>query len=80
MYPGLFPNINKLINDLNGIWAALPHVESLQNHKKFFLKLKNEIPPKFSSKIPFKNWTLIKFKKVNFKYPNNKNLVLKEII
>ena len=75
----LVPNINKLISDLNGIWAALPHVKSLQNHKNFFLKLKNETSPKFSSKIQFKNWSLIQFKKVNFKYPNNKNLVLKEI-
>ena len=72
-------NINKLISDLNGIWAALPHVKSLQNHKKFFSQLKKETLPKYSNKIPFKNWSLIKFKKVNFEYPNNKNQVLKKV-
>ena len=61
----LVPNINKLISDLNGLWAALPHVKSLQNHKKFFLKLKMKFHQNFQVKS-FKNWTLIKFKKVNF--------------
>lgn len=75
----LVPNINKLISDLNGIWAALPHVESLQNHKKFFLKLKNKNFPKYSNKKQFQTWSLIKLQKVSFKYPNSKNLVLKEI-
>ena len=30
------PNVNKLITDLNGIWAALPHVKSLNEHLNIF--------------------------------------------
>ena len=29
------PNVNKLITDLNGIWAALPHVKSLNEHLNY---------------------------------------------
>lgn len=73
----LVPNINKLINDLNGIWAALPHVKSLENHNKVFLS--NKIKNKTIDKFKLGNWKEIKLHDVSFKYPKTKNYVLYKV-
>ena len=57
----IMPNANKLINDLNGIWAAKAHIKSLKNlHNQNF---KND---KFNQNhlVKINNWKTITFNNV----------------
>ena len=72
----IMPNANKLINDLNGIWAAKAHIKSLKNlHNQNF---KND---KFNQNhlVKINNWKTITFNNVFFRYPDEKNDVIKNI-
>ena len=60
------PNVNKLINDLNGIWNAYPHVISIQQHKKDFINL--DLNSNIKYKYKFSNWSSLKMIDVYFKY------------
>ena len=73
----VLPNVNRLINDLNGIWNAYPNVISIQQHKNDFINLDHNSNIKYKSMVL--NWSSLKMINVYFKYPNTKEYVLKNI-
>ena len=73
----IIPNVNKLVNDLNGIWAAYPHVMSLEKHDMEFLNLPKRNNLKITKKLT--DFSNLEFKNVYFNYINSKEYILKNI-
>lgn len=73
----IVPNVNKLISDIGGIWAAYPHVKSLQSHKKFFKNIDNLKINQKSKKAYI--WHKLEMLNIEYQYPNSTKKTLKNI-
>lgn len=72
----IMPNATKLISDINGIWAANSHVNSITKLLREDFKTSTSINKTF---ISSKAWSKIKFNNVSFHYPDTKNRVIKNV-